>query len=125
MSDLFNAIENTSVRGWRQLHAALPHILTVAGVGDEARGMLAGYAARTDDLLTVVEMLRTRLGDDMHRVQGWASAVQTLAAVFRDYERDVRTGDVNNPRWADALGNAMLARAEQVERIAAEIVAEG
>jgi hypothetical protein len=127
MSDLLtlcNQIENTSARAGARLHAALPHVLTVSGVGDEVRSMLTAYAAKTDDLNTVSAMLEAHLGDDAYRIQGWIGAVRALAAVDRDYGRDVRTGDVDHPRWAAALGSRMLARLGEIERLADEIVAE-
>lgn len=120
---LINSIENTSIRAGNALYAGLPHVLTVAGLGDEARAMLTAYATPYN-LATVADLLVAHLGDNAHRVQGWVSAVRGLAAADRDYARDVARGDVDRPEWAAAIGEPMLGRLVEIERIGGEIAAE-
>lgn len=117
-------IDTACMQAQASLVRSLPHVLSVAGLGDEARAMLATYAAQTGDLTAVAGMLTAHLGDDAYRVQGWTGAVAVVAAASRDLDRDVRSGEIDHPRWTLTVGARMLAKVHAAAQTASDIVNE-
>lgn len=115
--DLATAVE-------RDLHAGLPHVLTAAGLGPEARAMITAYAEKSRNLAPIARMLEDYLGAGAHRIQGWTSAVRELDAIHRDYSREVRDGGTETAEWEADVGAELLARLRQTAQTAAAIVAE-